>query len=107
MSTPPSSIWTTVVTIWIDHQRKPGAHVRPAILFLSVHKENESDAARHEREDQHRRVEVHAAMLPRALVYGLGCPTQVMRRVDQGDVRERLWKVADLPAVSRVVLLRQ
>ena len=30
-----------------------------------------------------------------------------MRRIDQSDVRERLREIADLPAGSRVVFLRQ
>src|SRR5205085_1609539 len=34
-------------------------------------------------------------------------PRQVMRRIDQSDVRERLREIADLPAGSRVVFLRQ
>src|SRR2546423_6894816 len=35
------------------------------------------------------------------------CTRQVMRRIDQRDMREGLREIADLPAGSRVVFLRQ
>src|SRR3954452_24190418 len=34
-------------------------------------------------------------------------PCQVMRRIDQSDVRKRLRKITDLPAGSRVIFFRQ
>jgi hypothetical protein len=34
-------------------------------------------------------------------------PRQIMRRVDQSDVGERLWEIPDLAAGSRIVFLRQ
>ena len=34
-------------------------------------------------------------------------PREVVSRIDQRDMRERLREIADLPACSRVVFLRQ
>src|SRR5712691_200411 len=95
--------------IRIDRECDTGRHVGPAMLLLAVHEKDKADAAWDERQHEQRRVEieVHAAMLPRSLMYRLGCVTEVMRGVDERDVRERLREVADLAAAARVVLLGQ
>src|SRR6516164_3796663 len=43
----------------IRHEQQPGNHLRPSVLFLPVHEQDESDAAWDERYEQPRRIEKH------------------------------------------------
>jgi len=41
-----------VARIRIHHEQQPGSYLRPSILFLAVHEQDESDATRDERNEQ-------------------------------------------------------
>ena len=50
---------------------------------------------------------INAFLAHRTMLSRTKCPCQVVRCVDQGDVREGLWEVADEAFGLQVVLLRQ